>query len=259
MSVYQTILVGYDGGDASGVALRQGAALAEACKAQLHVLAIVVTSGGQLLDPGTLSANLVKTKRQILSEAMTAAICDLGEIGRSALICIRDGVAAAEIVAYTHEIRADLVVLGHSEKSLFASWFEGSTGKHLLSHVPCSTLIAIDETLKSDNRQDSERITTISSGLLPCVGSAVVLQLREEEKPNGVEHFDVAAQLHQPERIQTDHDARSWWGLKEVNSEVRTSKNEHEKQSSIKAGYPVRSPTDIRKMDDVPRHHETRK
>jgi len=259
MSVYRTILVAYDGSDASGAALRQGAALAQVCKAQLHVLAVVVTSAGLLLEPAAMPGSVLMTERKFMSDAMTDAVGDLGDSGRNALTCVRDGEAAAEIIAYASEIGADLVVLGCGENSHFASWFNGATGMHLLGRLPCSTLVAIDGALKPDDRQRSERTTTISSGMPSCASPAVVLQFPEGEKPNGFEHSDAAAKLHRPEPNELDSDARSWWGLKQVISKFRPSKNEHDKQPSIEAGSTVLSPTDLKDTDNVQAHHKTRK
>jgi len=259
MSVYHTILVAYDGTDGSCVALRQGAELAQACNAQLHVLAIVVTSGGLLLEPAAVPASLLLTERTVLLDAMTAAVGDLGEIGHSVLTCVRDGEASAEIIVYAHEIEADLVVLGHSEKSLFASWFESATGKHLLRHLPCSTLIAIDERLKPNKRQASNDKTATSHGTLPCACSAVVLQLPQGQEPSGIQHFKSAAQFHLPERGHSELDQTPWLSLKQIISHVQTSKNEHGKQPWIKAGNIVLSPNDIVELDRFYRHHGTRK
>ncbi len=259
MSPYHTILVAYDGTDASGVALRQGAKLAQACEAQLHVLAIVVTSGGLLLDPTVVPSSLVLTEREFLLAAMTAAVEDLGENGRSVLTSVRDGEAAIEIVAYAHEIEADLVVIGHSAKSLFATWREGATGKHLMDHLPCSALIAIDEALKPSDSQGNSRRMAISHSTPPCACPAVVLQLPQGEEPSGVEHFNGAAQLHPPERNQPGPNGDSWLSLEQLISHVQTSKNDPGKQPWIKAGNIVLSPTDISDLHNFYRDHGTRK
>lgn len=258
MSVYHTILVAYDGTDASGVALWQGAELAQACKAQLHVLTVAVTSAGLLFEPAVLPGNVLMAERKVLLDAMTAAVGDLGEMGHSALTCVRDGEAAAEIIAYAHEIEADLVVLGAFEKGLFASWFEGATGKHLLGHLPCSALIAIDGVPKPSNDPRSS-ITAIDAGAAPCACSAAVLQLPQGEKPSGIDHFKVAAQLHPHGRKQPESDRPSWLSLAQVISHVHSAMIEHGKQPWIKAGNIVLSPTEIRELHNFYRHHGTRK
>ena len=59
--MYKKILVAYDGTKPGNAALHQGAELARLCKAELHVLAIVVTAGGLLLDPAVVSNELLET------------------------------------------------------------------------------------------------------------------------------------------------------------------------------------------------------
>ena len=58
--------------------------------------------------------------------------------------CIRQGDPSNEIVGYALKIKADLVVLGHTDKGMITRWFQGSIGSKLLSHLPCSLLIATE-------------------------------------------------------------------------------------------------------------------
>lgn len=258
MSLYRTILVAYDATAAGGVALRQGAELAQACKAQLHVLAVVVTSAGLLFEPAALPGNVLQAERKVLQEAMTAAVGDLGDMGRSVLTCVCDGEAAAEIIAYAEEIAADLVVIGHAEKSPIASWFAGATGKHLLDHLPCSVLIAIDEAPKPDGLQ-RKNSTAIDPDTHPCACSAVVLELPQGEKPSGIDHFKAATQLCPLEPDQPDPDRPSWLSLGQVISHVHSAMTGHGKQPWIKAGNIVLSPAEIHELHSFYQHHGTRK
>ncbi len=140
--MYKKILVAFDGTKPGNAALDQGADLARLCKGELHVLAIVVTAGGLLLDPAVVSNDLLETERAYLVEALADAVRDLDKKGIDAKTCILDGDAAREIMAYAHKIKADLVVIGHSEKGLLARWFEGSVGTQFLDELPCSLLVA---------------------------------------------------------------------------------------------------------------------
>ena len=140
--MYQKILVAFDGTVPGKAALHQGAELARVCNAELYVLAIVVTAGGLLLDPAVVSVDLLEVERHVLRDALDDAIRDLHAKGIKAVVSIRDGEPAREIVIYAHEINADLVVAGHSEKGVLARWFEGSVDTELLARMPCSLLIA---------------------------------------------------------------------------------------------------------------------
>jgi nucleotide-binding universal stress UspA family protein len=141
--VYHTIVVAYDGTETGEAALRQGAELARLSRAELHLLGIVVSSGGLLLDPAVVSLDLLEAERQVLQAAMDDSARALGRRGLTAVTSIRDGEPAREIIAYVQEVAADLVIIGHSHKGLLARWFEGSVGTHLLDAMPCSLLVAV--------------------------------------------------------------------------------------------------------------------
>lgn len=140
--MYKKIVVAYDGSDAGEAALRQGAELARLCKAELHLLGVVVSSGGLLLDPATVPLELLETERSVLLTAMTDTVHDFHRRGITAVTAIRDGEVSREIEAYIHEVKADCVVVGHSHKGVMARWFEGSVGTRLLDALPCSLLVA---------------------------------------------------------------------------------------------------------------------
>ena len=142
--MFQKIVVAYEGSGASEVALRRGGELARACHAELHLLAIVVTSGGLLLDPAYVPNELVEAERRLLLDTLEDTARAFGHDGITTKTCIRDGEPAVEITAYIKEIRADLAVIGHGQKGMLARWFQGSVGAHLLEGLPCSLLVASD-------------------------------------------------------------------------------------------------------------------
>ena len=145
--VYRNIVVVYDDAGTGDAALCRGAELARLCKARLHLLGIVVTEGGLMLDPAIVSLDLLETERFYLQEALGEAVGHLDRQGVTAMTCIRDGDAAREIIAFAAEVDADLVIIGHSAKGLLARWIEGSVGAHLLDDLPCSLLVAKDKVL----------------------------------------------------------------------------------------------------------------
>lgn len=140
--MYQKILLAYDGSSFSAAALRQGTDLARLCQAELHLLGIVVTTGSSLIVEAEGQIDVWGLERQDIERALASAAHDLGGKGVNAITSIRQGDPAIEIVTYAHEIKADLVVLGHSEKGIIVRWFEGSVGTELLNNLPCSLLIA---------------------------------------------------------------------------------------------------------------------
>ena len=141
--MYQNILVAYDGSSFSDVALHQGLDLARLCKAELHLVGIVATTA-YVVTPVTASIDLWGMERKALEEALEGAARDLSGQGLKATTSIREGNPANEIAACADELKADLVVVGHSDKGVLARWFEGSVGAGLLRDLPCNLLIATD-------------------------------------------------------------------------------------------------------------------
>jgi len=140
--MYRKILVAYDGSSFSEVALRQGAELARLCKAELHLLGIVVTTGYMALAEGIAGNDIWGMERKQIEAALETATRDLGGQGLNVVTSIREGDPTYEIIASAHELSADLAVLGHTDKGVFARWLEGSVGAGLLRDLPCSLLIA---------------------------------------------------------------------------------------------------------------------
>ena len=140
--MYQTIVVAFDGSDAGADALHQAADLAQATGAQLHLLGVVVSSGGLLLDPAIVPIEVLEVERQALLAALLQVDHALRHRGVVAQTVIRDGDPGREIIAYLEEVRADLVVIGPGHKGMLARWFEGSVSTDLLDAMPCSVLVA---------------------------------------------------------------------------------------------------------------------
>jgi nucleotide-binding universal stress UspA family protein len=143
--MFKKILVAYDGSGFSDPALHKAADLARLCKAELHVLSIVLTTGYAALAEGIAGIDVWGMERKSLQQALDSAVHDLSEQGVNVFSCLREGDPAIEIIAHAIEIKSDLVVLGHTGKGFFARWFEGSTGSELLKDLPCSLLIAMGE------------------------------------------------------------------------------------------------------------------
>ena len=147
--MYQKIVVAYDGTGPCETALRQAGELARLCKAELHLLGVVVSSGRLILDPAAVSYELLAAERHGLEGGLVDTLSDFASQGISATSCIRDGDAVHEITAYIHKIKADLVIVGHSNKGLLERWIEGSIGRDLLNDPPCSLLIAVNHPAQS--------------------------------------------------------------------------------------------------------------
>jgi len=140
--MYRKILLAYDGFAFSASALRQGAELARLAGAELHLLGIVVTTGVMALAEGSGGIDVWGRERQFVERALEEAAQDLASQGIKVFTCIREGEPSGEIAAHAHQIGANLVIIGHSDKGFLTRLFEGSIGAQLLSHLPCSLLVA---------------------------------------------------------------------------------------------------------------------
>ncbi|MHB8166561.1 MAG: universal stress protein [Sulfuricella sp.] len=140
--MYRKILLAYDGSTFSAAVLQQGAELASLCKAELHLLSIVVTTGSMAIAEAVGPSDVWGLEQQDLQRVVEAAEQDLHSQGLTVVTCIRFGDPAVEIAAYAHEVDADLVVLGHTSKGMLTRWFQGSVGAKLLDYLPCSLLVA---------------------------------------------------------------------------------------------------------------------
>jgi nucleotide-binding universal stress UspA family protein len=140
--MYRKIVLAYDGSDFSADALRQGVGLAKLCEAQLHLLGIVVTTGGMAIAESVGPDDVWGRGRKSLEKSMESALQEIRGQHASALVCIRHGDPALEIARYAREVDADLVVLGHAGKGLLTRWLQGSVGANLLKELPCSLLVA---------------------------------------------------------------------------------------------------------------------
>jgi len=140
--MYRKILLGYNGSANSANALQQAASLARQCGAELHILGIVATSGGFSIAQAAGGVDMGAMKRKMIEQALAEAAQDVGISEVCHSLTVREGNTAMEIVAHARQIGADLVVLGHSDRSRFTRWFSGSTSSTLLQDLPCSLLIA---------------------------------------------------------------------------------------------------------------------
>ena len=143
--MHKKILLAYNGSAHSEAAMRQASNLARLAEAELHILGIVVTTGGLAMAQATGAIDVLDVERDRIHKAIEKAIRGLQEHHIDVHACIRQGDPANEIVAHALKIHADLVVLGHTDKGIIARWFQGSIGEKLLSNLPCSLLIATEK------------------------------------------------------------------------------------------------------------------
>lgn len=144
-TMYQKIILAYDGSEASQQAMLNCKELSQWAGAQVHLLAVVPYD---LVAMGPESAYLNEEQTQ-LEEERYRRILDEGiaqlksnQVAAVGHLCKGDPVD--QMVQYAQEIAADLIVLGHKHRDHWLErWWRGSISKALIEHSPCSVLVVI--------------------------------------------------------------------------------------------------------------------
>jgi nucleotide-binding universal stress UspA family protein len=139
--MFKTVLLAYDGSEEGVRALREGALLAKACGAHVHIMSVVPhTAGVQMAEAetGGVVSQLADTQKGLLERAV-ARLEQLGFAPESHLVL---GEPAPAIGDLAHQIGADLVVVGHRHQTALSRWWSGSTDAYLSAHVGCSLLLS---------------------------------------------------------------------------------------------------------------------
>jgi membrane fusion protein (multidrug efflux system) len=140
MTVYQRILLAYDGSIEGRTALREGALLARRYGAQVFVLSVIREAAGTKLGEGVGGGGVAQQRveyERVLQEGMSR----LAALGFQASGKLVIGEPAREIAAYAEQVNADLVVVGHRRQSAVGRWWSGPSGAYLSDHVRCSLLV----------------------------------------------------------------------------------------------------------------------
>ena len=139
-TVYQRILLAYDGSIEGRTALREGALLARRYGAQVFVLSVIREAAGTKLGEGVGGGGVAQQRveyERVLEEGM-ARLTALGFQAAGRLVI---GEPAREIAAYAEQVQADLVVVGHRRQSAIGRWWSGPSGAYLSDHIRCSLLV----------------------------------------------------------------------------------------------------------------------
>jgi nucleotide-binding universal stress UspA family protein len=139
--MYKTVLLCYDGSTEGRKALREGALLARAMGAQTHLLAICRDLASTLV-PEAVTATLVECEEHVAQSILDQGVDKLRELGIDAQGTLLIGDPLVHIPSYAAKVHADLVVIGHRQRSRIARWWSDSPHPVLLDRVSCSILIA---------------------------------------------------------------------------------------------------------------------
>jgi nucleotide-binding universal stress UspA family protein len=139
--MYQKVLLAFDGSPDGREALVQAEALAFACGAAVHLLAIVGPSENLLVAEGMSS--IPDNQQFVIQSVLDESVRRLRRAGCTADSEIRYGKPTDRIILSAREMDADLIVIGHRDQRTLARWFNGSIGESILHQAPCSVLVAV--------------------------------------------------------------------------------------------------------------------
>ena len=141
--MYKKVLLAYDGSVEGRRALREGAKLAQLCRAEVFLLAVVEVSSIMTPEAGLTIPIELQTEdyRNILNEGAER----LRALGFAPTSRLEIGDAGQKIAEVAEEIGAHLVVVGHRPQGPLARWWFGSVGSYLVKRLRCSVLVAQTE------------------------------------------------------------------------------------------------------------------
>jgi len=142
--MYRKVLLAYDGSTEGRRALREGAALALRCNAEVFLLAVIDNSVSLATAEGAY-AQVIGEEQVAYQAILEEGVQRLRAIGFSPEYRLGWGRPGEVIVDVALEIGADLVVAGHRRKGALAQWWSDSVGIYVIKHIGCSVLIGQTE------------------------------------------------------------------------------------------------------------------
>ena len=142
--MYKKVLLAYDGSIEGRRALREGAKLAQLCRADVFLLAVVETASSVAALEGGVMISMDE-QFEIYQEILAEGVERLKAMGFSPTARLGMGAPGPEIAGVAKEIGANLVVVGHRPSGPLARWLFGSVGTYLVKHLCCSVLVAQTE------------------------------------------------------------------------------------------------------------------
>jgi nucleotide-binding universal stress UspA family protein len=139
--VYRKVLLCYDGTAEGRRALRQGADVVLCMKSEAYLLAIVQDYVASAI-PEAVTPGLAESEDRRANALLDEGVQWLRERGLAATGSLEYGNAVECIAATADRIGADLIVVGHRNRSRLARWWSQSDEESLLERARCSILVA---------------------------------------------------------------------------------------------------------------------
>jgi len=140
--MFKKILMAYNGSREGKQALLACSEIASLTKADTHLLAVAGMPSSMFLTEGFLPEELLEEEKRRAQGILDEGVAQLKDRGYAVTGHLAVGEPVEEICRLAREIGVDIIVVGHQRKGL-ARWWQGSVGKSLLDHSPCSVFIAV--------------------------------------------------------------------------------------------------------------------
>jgi nucleotide-binding universal stress UspA family protein len=142
MSCFNRILLCYDGTREGQHALKDGAALAQDLKSEVHLLSVINNSAwmqGADITSAVPMDFINESARSLLDEGLKK----LAARGIQATGHLAIGEPLDQIPFFVNDLKVDLVVVGHRRTHGLARWWGGRHDGLLLDRVSCSVLVTM--------------------------------------------------------------------------------------------------------------------
>jgi len=204
--MFSRILLATDGSEASIRALHKAVVLALNLGAEIHIVNIaeLCGAGGEAYIPMMVDSgsSMAASQREILETAAQ----NVRAYGLSPITHALSGAVASEIVSLSHEIDADVIVIGAPHSSTWERLILGSTSDSIVRHAGCSVLVA-RSSCRCDGQPELVPCPTFRRILLAADGSdssivaaksAAWLALRLKSRLSILHVFESPLHVHVP-------------------------------------------------------------
>ena len=143
--MFGSIVVGTDGSDTAGEAVRQATDLAKTVGASVHLVSAYEPVSGQRLreerEQVPRDMEWMVSAREDVETTLREASASLEETGVSVETYAREGDPADAILDVAEEKNADLIVVGNKGMTGAKRFLLGSVPNKVSHHAPCSVMI----------------------------------------------------------------------------------------------------------------------
>ena len=143
--MFQAIVVGTDGSDTAGEAVRQATELARIVGARVHVVSAYEPVGSARLREERRRVpedmQWLVNPREDVERALEEAATSLRDLGVEVSTYARQGDPADAILDVAEEQKADLIVVGNKGMSGAKRFLLGSVPNKVSHHAPCTVMI----------------------------------------------------------------------------------------------------------------------